>query len=79
VALQAAVGLEDALLLGRVHWLAGKNRSLDRERRKSQYGFPNGDCNCTTVGLPLLAGRMDEFIDLPGIISYPTRRFGKCV
>jgi hypothetical protein len=62
-------------------------RSLDGERKSSQYsyGFPNGDgdCNCTTwlerLGLPLLTGRMDEFIGLPGIASYPSRRFGECV
>jgi hypothetical protein len=60
---------------------------LDGERKNSQYayGFPNGDgdCNCTTwlerLGLPLLTGRMDEFIGLPGIALYPSRRFGKCV
>jgi hypothetical protein len=62
-------------------------RRLDGERRSSQhtYGFPNGDgdCNCTTwlerLGLPLLTGRMDEFISLPGIVIYPSRRFGECV
>jgi hypothetical protein len=62
-------------------------RSLDAERQNSQYsyGFPNGDgdCNCTTwmerLGLPLLTGRMDEFIRLPGIVTYPSRRFGECV
>jgi len=56
-------------------------RRLDSERKNSQYsyGFPNGngDCNCTTwlerLGLPLLTGRMDEFIGLPGIVSYPSR------
>ncbi len=60
---------------------------LDRERNQSQYtyGFPNGsgDCNCTTwlerMGLPLLTGRMDEFTSLPGIVSYPSRKFGDCV
>lgn len=60
---------------------------LDGERRNSQYsyGFPNGDgdCNCTTwlerIGLPLLTGRMNEFIGLPGISSQPRRRFGRCV
>ena len=64
--------------------LAGR---LDAERKNSQYsyGFPNGDgdCNCTTwlesLGLPLLTGRMDEFIGLPGIVAYPSRRFGECV
>jgi hypothetical protein len=62
-------------------------RRLDGERQKSQYfyGFPNGDgdCNCTTwlerLGLPLLTGRMDEFIALPGIIISPSRRFGECI
>ncbi len=62
-------------------------RRLDAERQPSQYsyGFPNGDgdCNCTTwlerLGLPLLTGRMDEFIGLPGIVSAPSRRFGPCV
>lgn len=61
--------------------------TLDRERRKSHYyyGFPNGDgdCNCTTwlerLGLPLLTGRIDEFISLPAISSNPSRRFGLCV
>ena len=60
---------------------------LDGERKNSQYsyGFPDGDgdCNCTTwlerLGLPLLTGRMDEFIRLPGIVAFPSRRFGKCV
>ena len=62
-------------------------RRLDSERKNSQYsyGFPNGDgdCNCTTwlerLGLPLLTGRMDEFIGMPGIVTYPSRRFGECV
>jgi hypothetical protein len=62
-------------------------RILDGERRNSQYsyGFPNGDgdCNCTTwlerLGLPLLTGRMNEFIGLRGISSHPSRRFGRCV
>jgi hypothetical protein len=62
-------------------------RTLDGERRNSQYsyGLPNGhgDCNCTTwlerLGLPLLTGRMDEFIGLPGIASSPSRRFGECM
>ncbi|MBI2824064.1 MAG: hypothetical protein HYX69_05145 [Planctomycetia bacterium] len=61
--------------------------SLDSEQHKSQYsyGFPNGDgdCNCTTwlerLGLPLLTGRMDEFVALRGITVYPSRRFGLCV
>lgn len=60
---------------------------LDAERLGSQYsyGFPNGDgdCNCVTwlerLGLPLLSGRMDEFVSLPGILAHPTRRFGRCV
>jgi hypothetical protein len=62
-------------------------RRLDGKRSNSQYfyGFPNGDgdCNCTSwlerLGLPLLTGRMDEFIGLPGIVSFPSRRFGECV
>jgi hypothetical protein len=61
--------------------------TLDAEKRSSQYyyGFPNGDgdCNCTTwlerLGLPLLTGRMDEFVALPAISSNPSRRFGLCV
>ena len=60
---------------------------LDDERLKSQYyyGFPNGDgdCNCTTwlerMGLPLLTGRMDEFVGLPAIFTSPSRRFGLCI
>jgi hypothetical protein len=49
------------------------------------YGFPNGngDCNCTTwlerMALPLLTGRMDEFVGLLGFNIYPRRRFGSCV
>jgi hypothetical protein len=65
----------------------GFQTTLDGERRKSQYtyGFPNGDgdCNCTTwlerLGLPLLTGRMDEFVRLSGISTHPRRRFGWCV
>ncbi len=61
--------------------------SLDGQRRRSQYlyGFPNGDgdCNCITwlerLGLPLLTGRMNEFLGLRGISSDPSRRFGRCV
>ena len=61
--------------------------ALGRERQNSQYsyGFPNGDgdCNCITwierLGLPLLTGRMDEFIGLPGRRSHPSRRFGRCL
>jgi hypothetical protein len=68
----------------RFHELRGR---LDGERRNSQYsyGFPNGDgdCNCITwlerLALPLLTGRMDELIGLPGIVSHPRRRFGECV
>lgn len=60
---------------------------LDSELKNSQYsyGFPNGagDCNCITwlerLGLPLLTGRMDEFISLPRIAFLPTRRFSECV
>jgi hypothetical protein len=59
---------------------------LVAEHRKSRfdYGFPdgNGDCNCITwmerIGLPLLTGRMREFIGLPGVATSPTRRFGEC-
>ena len=62
-------------------------RSLDAERKKSQYyyGFPNGDgdCNCITwlerLGMPLLTGRLDEFVGLLGISSFPSRRFGLCI
>ena len=61
--------------------------ALGRERQNSQYsyGFPDGDgdCNCITwierLGLPLLTGRMDEFIALPGRASYPRRWFGRCL
>jgi hypothetical protein len=60
---------------------------LGNEKLKSQdsYGFPDGDgdCNCVTwierLGLPLLTGRMDEFIALPGRASYASRRFGRCL
>lgn len=60
---------------------------LDGERKNSQYsyGFPNGngDCNCITwlerLGLPLLTGRVNEFIGLSGFVSDPRRRFGECV
>jgi hypothetical protein len=60
--------------------------TLDGEKRKSQYsyGFPNGDgdCNCVTwlerLGLPLLTGRMNEFVGLAGASSNPSRRFGRC-
>jgi hypothetical protein len=60
---------------------------LDGERNKSQYtyGFPNGDgdCNCITwlerLALPLLTGRMYEFMGLPGIVAFSRRRFGECV
>jgi hypothetical protein len=60
---------------------------LDAERQRSQYtyGFPNsdGDCNCITwlerLGLPMLTGRMTEFIGLRGIPLLPSRRFGRCV
>jgi hypothetical protein len=61
--------------------------NLDQERKKSQYeyGFPNGDgdCNCTTwlerMGLPLLTGRMDEFVRSPALLTNPSRRFGQCI
>jgi hypothetical protein len=60
---------------------------LDRERQTSEYayGFPNGDgdCNCVTwlerLGLPLLTGRIDEFVALRRIAPGPTRRFGECL
>lgn len=60
---------------------------LDAERRNSQYsyGFPDGDgdCNCVTwlerLGLPLLTGRMDEFLRLSGVAFSPSRRFGECL
>jgi hypothetical protein len=65
----------------------GLEATLDAERRKSQYsyGFPDGhgDCNCVTwlerLGLPLLMGRMTEFVRLSDIYSDPSRRFGRCV
>ncbi len=56
---------------------AGRNQDSD--------GFPNGDgdCNCTTwlerLGLPLLTGRMDDFIGLSEFSANPDRRFGLCV
>ena len=61
--------------------------TLRRERQSSHYsyGFPNGDgdCNCITwierLGLPLLTGRMDEFIALPGTAIHSSRRFGRCL
>jgi hypothetical protein len=61
--------------------------ALGRERQHCpySYGFPDGDgdCNCITwierLGLPLLTGRMDEFIGLPGRASHPNRRFGRCL
>lgn len=60
--------------------------ALGGERPISQYsyGFPNsdGDGKCITwierLGLPLLTGRVDEFIGLPGRMSHPRRRFGRC-
>jgi hypothetical protein len=60
---------------------------LDGERMSSQYsyGFPNGDgdCNCITwlerLGLPLLTGRINEFLGVLQIVSCPRRRFGACV
>jgi hypothetical protein len=61
--------------------------SLVNEKQQSQYsyGYPDGDgdCNCVTwierLGLPLLTGRMDEFLALPGRASHPSRRFGRCL
>jgi len=60
--------------------------SLDAERPTTQYtySFPDGlgDCNCITwlerLGLPLVTGSMDEFIDLLQNTLYPSRRFGDC-
>ena len=60
---------------------------LGNEKQQSQYsyGFPDGDgdCNCVTwierLGLPLLTGRLDEFVALPGKANYPSRRFGRCL
>jgi hypothetical protein len=60
---------------------------LDLERSNNQYsyGFPNGDgdCNCTTwlerLGLPLLTGRMDEFMSARAIQTSLSRRFGRCL
>lgn len=62
-------------------------RRLDEERNNSQYsyGFPNGngDCNCVTwlerLGLPLLTGRVDEFLGLSGVAASLRRRFGDCI
>ena len=61
--------------------------ALGRERKNSQYsyGLPDGDgdCNCITwierLGLPLLTGRMDEFVGLSGRVSHPNPRFGRCL
>src|SRR5437016_898228 len=61
--------------------------ALGHEKQQSQYsyGFPDGDGdgNCVTwierLGLPLLTGRMDEFIAVPGRLTYPSRRFGRCL
>jgi hypothetical protein len=78
--------LSFGVILPDPHFQTFKGR-LDGERRNTHYfyGFPNGDgdCNCTTwlerLGLPLLTGRMSEFIGLRGIAAYPSRRFGQCV
>jgi hypothetical protein len=57
----------------------------ERQGSRYSYGFPDGDgdCNCVTwlerLGLPLLTGRMDEFLGLPGRTSHPSRRFGRCL
>ncbi len=59
--------------------------SIEKQGSRYTYSFPNGDgdCNCITwmerLGLPLLTGRMNEFI--PGIVlsSLPVRRFGNCM
>jgi hypothetical protein len=59
--------------------------AAEQKQSRFTYGFPdgNGDCNCTTwlerLGLPLLTGRMSEFIRLPGIVADPSRRFGECL
>ncbi len=61
--------------------------TLDAAKQASQskYSFPDGmgDCNCVTwlerLGLPLLSGSMDAFIDLLKYTLYPSRRFGECV
>jgi len=60
---------------------------LDVERQSSQYSysFPDGDgdCNCVTwlerLGLPLLTGRIDEFIAVRGLGFSSKRHFGQCV
>ena len=60
--------------------------ALGRERQHSQYSYGcpdgDGDCNCITwierLGLPLLTGRMNEFISLPGRAIHGSRRFGQC-
>jgi hypothetical protein len=65
----------------------GFESTLDAEKKGSQYtySFPDGmgDCNCVTwlerLGLPLLSGSMDEFIDLLKYTAYRSRRFGECV
>jgi hypothetical protein len=61
--------------------------ALGKEKQQSQYSYGfsdgDGDCNCVTwierLGLPLLTGRMDEFLALPGRPSHPSRRFGRCL
>jgi hypothetical protein len=58
---------------------------LGHEKQQSQYSYgfadSDGDCNCITwierLGLPLVTGRVDEFIALPGRASHPGRRFGR--
>lgn len=68
-------------------WYREFETHLEEERRSSQYtyGFPDGDgdCNCMTwlerLGLPLLTGRMREFVNLHWISIYPRRRFGACI
>jgi hypothetical protein len=58
---------------------------IEKQQSHYSYGFPDGDgdCNCVTwierLGVPLLTGRMDEFVALPGRASYPSRRFGRCL
>jgi hypothetical protein len=31
------------------------------------------------LGLPVLTGRLDKFIMLPGRANHPSRRFGRCL
>ena len=64
-----------------------RDRSCNEFKRENPDAWifkdGDGDCNCITwierLGLPLLTGRMDEFIGLPGRASHPSRRFGRCL